>query len=94
MEGERAMPKEAKKERLSKLFGYVGTFYSEGPRPAVGEEVRPAAFTVIRPKPTKRGVRSEVLKIYTKNLLKQYFTEEKVVRKILEGLKKLAEERK
>ncbi len=80
------------REKLEKIFGYVGTFYSEGPRPAVGEEVQPTAFTVIRPKPTKSGkVKAEVIKIYTKNLLKREFTEEKIKQRILEELKRLAE---
>jgi len=87
-------------EKLRKdLFAYAGYSYPEGPRPAYGDETVEGRFTTVDLKYVRRGgsaakfVVGRPRVVYSKSILKQTFSEEALVNKIVKKLTELSEKR-
>jgi len=82
--------KEILREKLEKMFAWVGTYYSEGPRPAISGEEKEATFSTVNityDKKKKRLV-DKYVKVYDKSLLKKPYTEEDVVKDLMRELER------
>lgn len=89
MNWKRALRKQVEKEVMEKMFAWVGTYYSEGPRPAAQGDESPSAGTyqTVVPKVKDGKVVSHIVNIYSKDLLRRVYTEVDVVNNILRQLK-------
>jgi len=90
MRWKRKMRDAIEREVLAKMFAWVGTYYSEGPRPAVQGDESPnaGAFQTVVPKVRNGKVISRIVSVYNKNLLKRVYTEIDVVKNLLAQLER------